>query len=235
MNDLELMRLRLDVLYTYDERGRLLLSNEPIESARVQSPDLALGIANGQSLFRAGANVPDDVIDRLGAIPAGQLLATGTEKYFEALERELRPLGEWTRSGGPAYRFPQTPEFSAEAIEITEATRSVLQGHTEWFFDEYNLWGRAFAIVRNGIAVSTCFSSRQDDRSAEAGLWTDPDFRGQGFAWSVTQSWAAAVYESGRIPFYSTSWDNVASQNVARKLGLISIGEDITYRLTDLS
>lgn len=229
MDDLELMRLRLDVLYTYDERGRLLLSNEPIESARVPGPDLALGIANGRRVMRASKNLPDDCVDRLGAIPAGLLLESGSQAYFEALERELEPLGDWSRSGGPAYRFPEIPEFSAEAIEITEETRSVLQGHTAWFSDEYNLWGRAFAIVRNGVAVSTCFSSRQNDRSSEAGLWTVPDFRGQGFASLVVKSWAAAVYESGHTPFYSTSWENFASQAVARKLGLIPIGEDVSY------
>lgn len=235
MNDLELMRLRLDVLYTFSADGRVLLSNEPIESARVPGPDLVLGIANGQSIVRAGTNLPSELVDRLGAILAGPLLATGTASYIEAIERELMPFGKWSRTGGPAYRFPRIPEFSEHAVEITEETRSVLRGHTQWFYEEFNLWGTAFAVVQDGVAVSTCFSSRIDDRSAEAGVWTDPDYRGQGFASFVTQSWAAAVYASGRIPFYSTSWDNMASQAVARKLGLVQIGEDYTFTRTDRS
>jgi len=231
--DLELMRLRLDVLYTYDAKGRLLLSNEPIESARVPGPDLVLAVSNGQGIIRYGSNLPEELVDRLGAIPAERLLESGTATYLEMIERELMPFGRWSRRGGPAYRFPRVPEFSEQAVEITEETRSVLTGQTRWLYDEYNRWGTAFAVVRNGAAVSTCFSSRLGDRSAEAGVWTDPDYRGQGFAGLVTQSWAAAVFASGRIPFYSTSFDNMASQAVAGKLGLVQIGEDFSWSRAD--
>lgn len=233
LDDLELMRLRLDVLYTYDVEGRVLLSNEPIESARMPGPDLSLAIGNGQSIIRWGVNFPQELIDRLGAIPADQLLQSGTAAYIEAIERELIPFGKWSRQGGPAYRFPRVPDFSEHTVEITQQTRSVLMGRKQWLYDEYNLWGAAFMVIRDGIAVATCFSSRIDDRSAEAGVWTDPDYRGQGLAGFVTQSWAAAVFASGRIPFYSTSFDNLASQSVARKLGLIQIGEDFSWTRTD--
>jgi predicted GNAT family acetyltransferase len=46
-------------------------------------------------------------------------------------------------------------------------------------------------------------------------------FRGRGYAPVVVAAWARSVRHSGRIPFCGTSWDNAASQAVARKLGLV--------------
>ena len=49
---------------------------------------------------------------------------------------------------------------------------------------------------------------------------------GRGFASAAVAAWAAALRERGRLPLYSTSWENLASQGVARKLGMVAYGED---------
>ncbi len=222
------MRLRLAVDYTFDERGRMLKTNEPLDIARADAPDLVVGFAGGERVILPGATVSDELIDRLEAIPVDRVSRAG---YLDEVDQVLAASGTWTRGGGPVYRFPGTPEPSEHAVEITQANRDVLRKHFQWLDDEFGGWGTAFAVVRDGAAVSLCFSSRLDSHSAEAGLETVSEYRGQGFAAFVTQSWAAGVHASGRIPFYSTSFDNVASQAVARKLGLIRIGEDYSFTL----
>ncbi|MEZ4720114.1 MAG: GNAT family N-acetyltransferase, partial [Caldilineaceae bacterium] len=82
--------------------------------------------------------------------------------------------------------------------------------------------GRSPLLARlvDGVPVSICFCARRSDVAAEAGLETAPSFRGRGYAARVTAAWAAEVRAGGRIPLYSTAWDNQASRSVARKLGL---------------
>jgi predicted GNAT family acetyltransferase len=87
-------------------------------------------------------------------------------------------------------------------------------------------WQPCFAVVRDGAAVSVCFSARTGARAAAAGVETRPEFRGRGYAAAVTAAWGAAIQAKGLIPFYSTTWKNQASQGVARRLGLTMFGAD---------
>jgi len=50
--------------------------------------------------------------------------------------------------------------------------------------------------------------------------------RGRGYATAAVAVWATAVRRRGLLPLYSTSWENVASQRVAAKVGAVSYGED---------
>jgi RimJ/RimL family protein N-acetyltransferase len=83
-------------------------------------------------------------------------------------------------------------------------------------------------VVRDGIVISACHCARFTDRGAEAGLETLEAYRGQGFGTSAAAGWARVLRGMGREPLYSTSWENLASQGVARKLGLIFYGVDFS-------
>src|SRR4051794_13938248 len=50
--------------------------------------------------------------------------------------------------------------------------------------------------------------------------------RGRGLGARVTAAWARAVSDLGRLPMYSTAWDNAASLAIARKLQLIMSATD---------
>jgi predicted GNAT family acetyltransferase len=89
---------------------------------------------------------------------------------------------------------------------------------------------RPHVVARNeaGEVVSVCHSPRSTPRAAEAGVETASEYRGRGRAGAVTLGWAAAIRADGRIPLYSTQWTNTASRAVARRLGLVPYGEDVT-------
>ncbi|TML85705.1 MAG: GNAT family N-acetyltransferase [Actinobacteria bacterium] len=55
---------------------------------------------------------------------------------------------------------------------------------------------------------------------AEAGLWTYPAYRGNGFGAHTTARWANLITDGGRTAFYSTSSENLSSQRVAERLGV---------------
>jgi len=61
-----------------------------------------------------------------------------------------------------------------------------------------------------------------------AGAETLPDRRGQGHGAVAVTAWARAVRGLGVTPFYSSSWDNLASRDLARRLGLRLFGVDFT-------
>ena len=78
--------------------------------------------------------------------------------------------------------------------------------------------------------MSVCRSVRLSSRAHEAGVDTLVSYRRRGYATSVVAAWALAVRALNLTPLYSTSWDNVASQRVARRLGLVQYGVD--YHVT---
>ena len=233
MDDRDLMRIRADTDFTYDARGRMLRSNEPRAAERRPAPRLFLGRTLAGHVVRFGAAVPDALSRRLEAIldrqpPVDDLHAppAALTAVREALAGHA-PIT--TEEGGPAYRFPASIASPGAAVRLTDANRALVRETSPWLYDEFADWQPCFVVVRDGAAVSVCFSSRNGADAAEAGVETLPAFRGRGYATAVTAAWGAAIRASGRIPLYSTGWENRASQGVARRVGLIMFGADTTW------
>lgn len=230
INDIELMNIPARVLYTHDARSRLLFVNEP-GGSRLRAARMFLGRTHYGNIWRFRDDMPENLCQELAALCANEPAAENfdepphhLEKYLRLLERHA-PVVETTNE--LAYYFGENVAASARSIvAVTEKTAQVLQGGFEDFVDELPEWQPFVALLENNRAVSICRSARITSEAHEAGVETLPDFRGKGYAAEVTAEWARLVKAAGSLPLYSTSWENVASQAVARKLNLRCYGAD---------
>jgi predicted GNAT family acetyltransferase len=103
-----------------------------------------------------------------------------------------------------------------------------LRPHLEEWLVDVGYREAMFAVVIDGHAVSIAASVRTSLSADEVGVETAPAYRGLGYARQAVTAWARAVRSMKRIALYSTSWDNVASQALARSLGLTVYGTDLS-------
>jgi RimJ/RimL family protein N-acetyltransferase len=230
VNDHDLMAIQAATLFRFDERGRIVGSNEP--NGRF-APRLFLGRTKDGHVSRYGATLPDAVVQRIEEIIEREPRVadlTPEPVVADALREALSQHAPVTReAGGPAYYFPEVIAVPGNVVQLTDANRDVARDTFRWLYDDLPGWAPGFAVVEDGVAVSACCSSRIGIDAAEAGVDTLPEYRGRGYASAVTAAWAEAIRASGRIPLYSTAWDNLASQAVARRLGLIMYGADMSW------
>ena len=84
------------------------------------------------------------------------------------------------------------------------------------------------AMVEDGHAVAVCASVRISAAVHCAGVETRAEHRRRGHAVNAVAGWGRAVLALGATPFYSTSWENIASQRVAQRLGLTMVALDFS-------
>lgn len=220
-SELELMEIHVNVLFRQNDAGLITVVNEPPFDI---APRLFLGVTKGGHIHKYRNGLDPQLVKELeaaiGAAPGDNLA-----EIIELLSRDRK----LTRVDfGPAYRFAAVTNRFSEAVQITTANRELLRPHFPYTFEELDEKLPCFAIVQDGIAVSICCSARQTPAAAEASLATLEPFRGRGYGVQAATAWAAEVQRQGRIALYSTAWDNLSSQTVARKLQLIQYGTDIT-------
>jgi len=129
---------------------------------------------------------------------------------------------------GPAYAFPD--ELPAAEVALLgpgdfERVRELGWERAE-FARDFAVRAPFCALIEGELAIALCFSARLTPRAAEAGVTTHPAHRRRGHGAAVVAAWARAIRATGRVPLYSTSWDNLASQALARRLGLACYAED---------
>ena len=217
VEDVDLLRLEMRTLWESDAYGRLR-----------PSPLLAIAVAGDGHAFHFGPDLPDDLRTAFsGEIEDAQALL---EEYRKRLSRPTRI------EGGPSYSFGEgtsIPILSDLTISTSdeEVPQSLVDARPDpwWEPDEWRdlLAGRlgpwAIGHAEERVA-SLCHTPVGATLAAEAGVWTHPEWRGRGYAPTVTAAWARVARLRFETLFYSTGANNAASQAVARKLGLRPIG-----------
>jgi len=141
------------------------------------------------------------------------------ERYL-ALAARLPAVETLAESFGPAFTFPDSLPAPTDTLLVTDEAQ--LERHFRGWQPGEIAAGRepVVAIIDRGDPVSICFCARSSNTAAEAGLETPEPYRRRGFGARVAAAWATAVRATGRVPLYSTAWNNDASMAVACKLNL---------------
>ena len=228
-------QLHMETLFILSEQGRILSTREPGPS---RGPLFTL-IRNATSCaWATRAELPQTLANELDRLAQEEPSILDLHEEPLNAEHYTLHLGQYLTSrneaearprlfAGPAFAFPDsslepTPVQSAD-IELIEDEGRLEPNFRGWEPGELAAGrGPMLAIVEGGFPVSICFCARLSDTAAEAGLETAEAYRGRGYGPRVTAAWAQAIRGLGRIPLYSTSWNNSASLAVARKLGLVA-------------
>jgi RimJ/RimL family protein N-acetyltransferase len=222
------MEIHVRALFIHDANSRLLSVNEP--GGGGPAPRLFLFRTRTGNLWRFRADLPASLIEELETLCADEPAPVKLSEAPRHIEEYLRLLETHAPVRklylGPSYHFTEYPEPSSPLLAITETNAEMLRGGFEELTAELPAWQPFLALVEEGRAVSVCRSVRITPAAHEAGVETLPEFRGKGYAKDVVAGWARAVRSLGAIPLYGTSWENTASQAVAKKLRLAAYGAD---------
>jgi len=226
-SDFELLTIQADVLFVHDRDNRLLRINE--SDADKPAPRFFLGRSKVGNIWRVRYDLPDALVDGLERLAADEPVVSDlreapshTGKYIELLQQHA-PLTE--TESGPAYYLPELDPPTG-TVMITPENATLLQTNFPYTVSTLDERAPIVVVVAARRAVAAAFSARSTSKAVEVGVFTEEAYRGHGYAAETVRGWAGAIRASGRMPFYSTSWENTASQAVAKKLGAVLYGVD---------
>ncbi len=202
-----------------DSDGRLV-RQEVVAGETLTLPLVLLAqLGDGQVACYLQAGLPVDLQAELSEL-AGQL----EFPHIEPLLACLRQGGLRCQAGHyKTYTFP-------------EHYRSVETGGVQCLpsddprvktFGFAGLAEQVYAIEDEGVVVSACVSVRQNSACAECWVYTLPQYRRRGLAQLAAAAWTRSMLAAGRLPFYSHKIENLGSANLAGRLELIPLFEEI--------
>ena len=222
-----LIEIQLDVLLARNAAGRLIATRDP---ERRPAPRLFMARAADGNVWGVRQDVDAAVAAELDRLCAAEppLAAPGPRARPSSAERArelLAPVSlEWR---GPAYVLPAELPADERARELTSASPPEWLEPFSWLRDRLDEYAPVAIALQDGEPAALCHSPRgMTDHAAEAGVLTLEPLRGRGLATAAVACWARAVQQRGRLALYSTSWDNLASQAVARRLSARLYGEN---------
>lgn len=221
------MQQRVEAHYIHDDRGRIISINQWDGG---MAPRFYLGRTAAGNLWRFRADLPNEFVAELQALCEQEPVVSELTRPLKHLDTYIRLLAShapiqkiWA---GPAYWFATDVLPIERPVTITQENAHLLHGGFEAWLPDVPHRQPFLAIVKDDQAISLCASVRITNNAHEAGVETLATHRRRGHAANVVAGWAMTVHQMGILPFYSTSWDNIASQNVAARLGLPLLGAD---------
>ena len=228
-----LLELHIETLFICDAQGDLRFVREPgyEESELDAAPRFFMGRSDTGNIWRFRYDLPEAL--RLELTALCQLEPRSASLHEEPLQAaQLRSALErhaavTEEDRGPAYWIPESALDTRDAVLVTDENAHILEQNFGWKLTSSNSFrtGTLTASVLDESAVSICYCARLTDDAAEAGVDTVASARGRGHASRAVVLWASIIRAQGLTPLYSTSWDNTASQGVARKLGAVRYAE----------
>lgn len=212
--------MHIDVIYQQTKQGKLTVINEPPFE---QAPLVFLGVMTNGIIQKYSQQVDDLFQKRIKNTIQGQ-----KDDLLVGLINQISDrvgLHEFTM--GPTYVFPKIAEKTTETLLITEQNKELLKEDFRFIYVDYEAKKPCTVILKDKKVVSLCCSARQSNEAAEASVYTTKEYRSKGYGAIVTKAWAHEVQQQGKVALYSTTWDNFASQGVARTLGLKQYGVGI--------
>lgn len=209
LNPRELLEIQAGTLFRIDVAGRLVSVNEPGERA---APRVFVGFAaTGERFVRIRADVAGEIVEAVERCQDEQAILACIESAR-------------TAHRGPAFVFDEQVDAPSDVVGVTDPVR-LHPSLASWTVD-IQRGTELFGVEREGQVVAICYSSRVGVRACEAGVETAPEWRGKGLGRLAVLGWAASVQRSGRLAFYSTTHENMASRRLAASLGLRYFAED---------
>lgn len=224
-NVLQLLLYQDEALFIHDKNNKLLGINEP--EPENLPPRFFLSRCLEGNLWRYRSDLPNDLIVELEKIvkkePILQKLNDEPiyKNQYEDLLNQYSPISKI--ESGLSFYIPKQ-NFESIANAITPTNKNVLKINFPWTFKEYKDRSPIEAIIKDNVAVSVCCCARNTIKVAEAGVFTMEDYRGKGYAVETVKNWAKEIYQLNKVPLYSTSTTNKASQAVAKHLNSIQYG-----------
>ena len=235
MTALALAKFSFDLGYVRDATGLLLHTRDPDPRDR-QSPlfHLVRTVEGNRWLLSAALTEAQratlEVALRSEAVlPSLERLEDQPPAIEGAVARLLDLTEPLEVYRGPAFVFPATIPAPSVEVALIEDPRELVTTPALAWIREATPAAHPLCVARNlhGEVVAVCHSSRSTSTAAAAGVETDEAYRGHGLGTGVVAGWAVAVRSESREPFYGTTWTNLASRAIARKLRLVLFGEDI--------
>ncbi len=207
---------------TLDARKRLAR----IDSDNGDLPLVLLARTNDErEITYISSELPTAVRDEL-ALQVNQSNIGEPEKLLDFLRARGFPvkLGHYR-----TYIFPEEyAQVKPEGVKRFDKEAPAVQ-----VFGMGGLGEDVYAIEENGIILSACVSSRQNEESAEAWVYTQPEHRSRGLGQRVVMAWAGALIKAGLTPFYSHRIENAASARLACALELIPVFDEFGIERED--